>query len=140
MSVCPFHTIAKTLAPLIQTDPYPQVLGAIKMLTKLIEANPDEVTDEHLAMIMPALIKVCCFKKKIAKKKKIFQGTDHAESPVRKSSVFCMVAMYKAVGEDRLSSYMSRLSGSKVKLLRLYIHRAQSIPSLPTSPKNSATS
>ena len=59
MSVCPFHTIVTTLAPLIQTSPYPPVLGAIKMLTKLIETNPTDVTDEHLSMIMPGLIKVC---------------------------------------------------------------------------------
>jgi hypothetical protein len=58
MSVCPFNTIVTTLAPLIQTSPYPPVLGAIKMLTKLIETNPDDVTDEHLSMIMPGLIKV----------------------------------------------------------------------------------
>ncbi|XP_068894094.1 CLIP-associating protein 1-A isoform X5 [Tenebrio molitor] len=124
MSVCPFNTIVTTLAPLIQTSPYPPVLGAIKMLTKLIETNPDDVTDEHLSMIMPGLIK----------------GTDHLESPVRKSSIFCMVALYKAVGEERLSSYISCLSGSKVKLLRLYISRSQQNTSVPTSPKNSANS
>ncbi|XP_063908191.1 CLIP-associating protein isoform X3 [Zophobas morio] len=123
MSVCPFHTIVTTLAPLIQTSPYPPVLGAIKMLTKLIETNPTDVTDEHLSMIMPGLIK----------------STDHLESAVRKSSIFCMVALYKAVGEERLSSYISCLTGSKVKLLRLYISRSQQNASVPTSPKNSAS-
>lgn len=58
MSVCPFDNIVTTLAPLIQTSSYPTVLGAIKMLTKLIETKPDDITDEHLASIMPGLIKV----------------------------------------------------------------------------------
>lgn len=59
MSVCPFNTTVMTLASWIQTNPDSQKLGAIKMLTKLIEANPDDVTDEHLGQIMPGLIKVC---------------------------------------------------------------------------------
>ncbi|KAJ8925598.1 hypothetical protein NQ315_009438 [Exocentrus adspersus] len=120
MSVCPFNTIVSILAPLIRTNPYPSILGAIKMLTKMIETNPTEVTDDHLVQIMPGLIK----------------GTDHNESPVRKSSIFCMVALYKAVGEERLSPYINHLSGSKVKLLRLYISRSEQNASVPTSPKN----
>lgn len=61
MSVFPFNTVVNTLGPLIRTDPYPSVLGAIKMLTKLIEYNPNEVTDDHLEAIMPGLIKVKIF-------------------------------------------------------------------------------
>nr|CAH7724241.1 unnamed protein product [Callosobruchus chinensis] len=105
MSVGPFATLVEILAPQIRTFSYPQLLGAIKMLTKLIECNPKEVTDEHLKQIMPGLIK----------------GTDHAESSVRKSSIFCMVAIHKAVGEERMEPYIKLLSGSKLKLLRLYI-------------------
>ncbi|KAL3286277.1 hypothetical protein HHI36_000786 [Cryptolaemus montrouzieri] len=124
MSVCPFNTVVNTLAPIILTNPFPSVLGAIKMLTKIIESNPHEIKNEHLQQIMPGLIK----------------GTDHEESPVRKSSIFCMVALYKAVGEDRLEQYISKLSASKMKLLHLYISRAEQNTSVPTSPKNSATS
>ncbi|CAG9837434.1 unnamed protein product [Diabrotica balteata] len=123
MTVCPFESILSTLAPIIRTTSYPVLLGAIKMLAKLIEAHPDEVTDDHLAKIMPGLIK----------------GTDHPESSVRKSSVFCMVALHKAVGEDRLSSYITHLSGSKVKLLKLYIERSEHNTSVPTSPKNNGS-
>ncbi|XP_076259091.1 CLIP-associating protein isoform X6 [Rhynchophorus ferrugineus] len=124
MAVCPFDTVVYTLAPLIRTSPYPEDLGAIKMLTKLIEANPNQITDEHLQQIMPGILK----------------GTDHNESPVRKSSIFCMVALYKAVGEERFSKYINLLTGSKVKLLRLYITRAEvSNSSMPTSPKNSSS-
>ncbi|XP_060519972.1 CLIP-associating protein isoform X2 [Cylas formicarius] len=123
MAVCPFDTVVNILAPLIRTSPYPQDLGAIKMLTKLVEANPHQITDEHLHQIMPGILK----------------GTDHNESPVRKSSIFCMVALYLAVGEERFSRYINLLSSSKVKLLRLYIGRAkQNSNSVPTSPKNSS--
>ncbi|KAJ8972441.1 hypothetical protein NQ317_000032 [Molorchus minor] len=122
MSVCPFNTIVNTLAPLIRTSPFPSILGAIKMLTKMIETNPTEVVDDHLVQVMPGLIK----------------GTDHNESTVRKSSIFCMVALYKAVGEERLSPYINHLSGSKVKLLRLYISRSEQNTSVPTSPKNNS--
>ncbi|CAH1123842.1 unnamed protein product [Ceutorhynchus assimilis] len=119
MAVCPFDTVAYTLAPLIRTSPYPEDLGAIKMLTKLVEANPDQITDDHLRQIMPGILK----------------GTDHNESPVRKSSIFCMVALYKAVGEERFSIYINGLTGSKVKLLRLYISRDEQ-KSSTASPNN----
>lgn len=58
MSVFPFHTVLKVLVPIIQTDPYPSMQGAIKMLTKLVEVHPEEVTDEDLRNIMPGLVKV----------------------------------------------------------------------------------
>lgn len=58
MSQFPFDTVVNTLAPLIRTNPYPFLLGAIKMLTKLIESHPEEVTNDHLMCIMPGLIMV----------------------------------------------------------------------------------
>lgn len=51
----------------------------------------------------------------------------------------CMVALHKAVGEERLLPYISSLPGSKLKLLRLYISRAQQQSSVPTSPKITAS-
>ncbi|CAH0551193.1 unnamed protein product [Brassicogethes aeneus] len=124
MNVFPFNTVVNILAPLIRTSPYPSLLGAIKMLTKLVETNPNDVTDEHLQNIMPGLIK----------------NADHQESPVRKSSIFCMVAIHKAVGEERLDPFINTLSGSRIKLLKLYISRSQQTSSVPTSPKNVANS
>ncbi|XP_031328724.1 CLIP-associating protein-like isoform X4 [Photinus pyralis] len=121
MSVFPFNAIISVLSPLIHTSACPTIQGAIKMLTKLIEVHPLEVTDDHLGSVMPGLIK----------------ANDHEESAVRKSAVFCMVALHKAVGEERLAPYITSLTGSKLKLLRLYIERAHSIQS---SPKNSANS
>ncbi|XP_071053520.1 CLIP-associating protein isoform X4 [Onthophagus taurus] len=123
MSVFPFNLVVGVLTPLIQTSTYPKLQGAIKMLIKLIETHGNEITDEHLLQIMPGLVKT----------------NDHEESTVRKSAVFCMVALHKAVGEERLAPHIAKLPGSKLKLLRLYIGRTQPSSSVPTSPKNSAT-
>lgn len=58
MGVFPFNTVVVVLAPLLQTSQYPYLQGAIKMLTKMVEVHPAEVTDDHLKSIMPGLIKV----------------------------------------------------------------------------------
>lgn len=58
MSVFPFTTVVCVLSPLIHTSSYPTIQGAIKMLTKMVEMHPDDVTDEHLALIMQGLVKV----------------------------------------------------------------------------------
>lgn len=55
----------------------------------------------------------------------IFQAYDDKESTVRKSAVFCMVAIHGAVGQETLDPYLSSLYGSKLKLLNIYITRAQ---------------
>lgn len=50
-----------------------------------------------------------------------------------------MVAIHTAVGEERIAPYVASLAGSKLKLLHLYVKRAQQGSSVPTSPKNSAS-
>lgn len=60
MNVFPFDKAVDTLAPLIRTSQY-HLMGAIKMLMKLVEAHPKEVTEDHLNAIMPGLIKVVSF-------------------------------------------------------------------------------
>lgn len=124
MTTCPFDTVVGVLKPLITTSEFPLNQAGIKMMTKLVEQHSNEITDEHLQEIMPILI----------------QAYDHEESPVRKCSVFCMVALHSAVGEDRMAPYFESLVGSKRKLVHLYVKRAQQGSSVPTSPKNSATS
>lgn len=69
----------------------------------------------------------------------VTQANDHEETSVRKSTVMCMVALHKAVGEERLLPYITSLPGSKLKLLRLYISRAQQQSPVPTSPKITAS-
>lgn len=61
LSVFPFNTVVNVLYPFIQTTSYPTIQGAIKMLTKLIEIHPEEVTDEHLSNILKGLIAVSLF-------------------------------------------------------------------------------
>ena len=61
------------------------------------------------------------------------QAYDNVESSVRKASVFCMVALHQLVGEN-LQPHLSCLNGSKLKLLNLYIKRAQA-QSTPASPR-----
>ncbi|KAJ8273018.1 hypothetical protein GJAV_G00096450 [Gymnothorax javanicus] len=109
-SISPDQCI-KVLCPIIQTAEYPMNLAAIKMQTKVIERIPRETMIQLLPEIVPALI----------------QGYDNLESSVRKACVFCLVAIYTVIGEE-LKPHLTQLSGSKLKLLNLYIKRAQSGP------------
>ncbi|XP_032391552.1 CLIP-associating protein 2 isoform X14 [Etheostoma spectabile] len=99
----------KVLCPIIQSADYPINLAAIKMQTKVVERVPREGLMSLLPEIVPGLI----------------QGYDNSESSVRKACVFCLVAIYAVIGED-LKPHLSQLSSSKLKLLNLYIKRAQS--------------
>ncbi|XP_052440346.1 CLIP-associating protein 2 isoform X6 [Carassius gibelio] len=107
-SISPDQCI-KVLCPIIQSADYPINLAAIKMLNKVIDRLPKEGLLQMLPEIVPGLI----------------QGYDDSESSVRKACVFCLVAIYAVIGED-LKPHLSQLSGSKLKLLNLYIKRAQS--------------
>ncbi|XP_016536518.1 CLIP-associating protein 1-like isoform X9 [Poecilia formosa] len=107
----------KVLCPIVQTTDYPVNLAAIKMQTRAVE----RVCREPLLQLLPDVIPG------------LLQGYDNTESSVRKASVFCLVAVYAVIGEE-LKPYLSQLTGSKMKLLNLYIKRAQ------TSTSNSSSS
>ncbi|XP_034145564.1 CLIP-associating protein 1-B isoform X18 [Esox lucius] len=98
----------KVLCPIVQTADYPINLAAIKMQTKVIERITQESLQLLLSDIIPGLL----------------QGYDDMESSVRKASVFCLVAIYSVIG-DELKPHLAQLTGSKMKLLNLYIKRAQ---------------
>ncbi|XP_063116483.1 CLIP-associating protein 2 isoform X37 [Cavia porcellus] len=106
-SISPEQCI-KVLCPIIQTADYPINLAAIKMQTKVIERVSKDTLNLLLPEIMPGLI----------------QGYDNSESSVRKACVFCLVAIHTVIG-DELKPHLSQLTGSKMKLLNLYIKRAQ---------------
>ena len=53
------------------------------------------------------------------------QAYDNVESSVRKAAVFCIVSLHQLVGEVALQPHLDCLNGSKMKLLSLYIKRAQ---------------
>ncbi|KAM9461831.1 CLIP-associating protein 1-B-like isoform 17-T18 [Clarias gariepinus] len=106
----------KVLCPIVQTADYPIDLAAIKMQTKVIERIPEESLYQLLPDIIPGLL----------------QGYDNTESSVRKASVFCLVAIYSVIGEG-LKPHLAQLTGSKMKLLNLYIKRAQTTNSNSSS-------
>ncbi|XP_020834223.1 CLIP-associating protein 2 isoform X34 [Phascolarctos cinereus] len=106
-SISPEQCI-KVLCPIIQTADYPINLAAIKMQTKVIERVSQDTLAQLLPEIVPGLI----------------QGYDNSESSVRKACVFCLVAIHAVIG-DELKPHLSQLTGSKMKLLNLYIKRAQ---------------
>ncbi|XP_049321528.1 CLIP-associating protein 1 isoform X31 [Astyanax mexicanus] len=106
----------KVLCPIVQTADYPIDLAAIKMQTKVIERIPQDSLHQLLPDIIPGLL----------------QGYDNTESSVRKASVFCLVAIYSVIGED-LKQHLGQLTGSKMKLLNLYIKRAQTTNSNSSS-------
>uniref|UniRef100_A0A8C0FPU7 Cytoplasmic linker associated protein 2 n=1 Tax=Bubo bubo TaxID=30461 RepID=A0A8C0FPU7_BUBBB len=108
-SISPDQCI-KVLCPIIQTADYPINLAAIKMQTKVIERVSKETLTQLLPEIVPGLI----------------QGYDNSESSVRKACVFCLVAIHAVIG-DELKPHLSQLTGSKMKLLNLYIKRAQTV-------------
>ncbi|XP_077363616.1 CLIP-associating protein 2 isoform X10 [Festucalex cinctus] len=108
LSISPEQCI-KVLCPIIQSADYPINLAAIKMQNKVVERIPRDGLGGLLPEIVPGLI----------------QGYDNSESSVRKACVFCLVAIYAVIGED-LKPHLSQLSSSKLKLLNLYIKRAQS--------------
>ncbi|CAG11208.1 unnamed protein product, partial [Tetraodon nigroviridis] len=112
----------KVLCPIVQTADYPINLAAIKMQTKVIERIPKESLVQLLPDIIPGLL----------------QGYDNTESSVRKASVFCLVAIYSVIGED-LKPPLTQLTGSKMKLLNLYIKRAQTTNSNSSSSSDVST-
>ncbi|XP_043987113.1 CLIP-associating protein 1a isoform X19 [Gambusia affinis] len=106
----------KVLCPIVQTADYPINLAAIKMQTKVIERIAKDSLLQLLPDIIPGLL----------------QGYDNTESSVRKASVFCLVAIYAVIGEE-LKPHLAQLTGSKMKLLNLYIKRAQTTNSNSSS-------
>ncbi|CAB0041588.1 unnamed protein product [Trichogramma brassicae] len=65
---------------MMTTESYPQNMGAIKMLHKVVEHYGRKAIEPHLEKVMPGLL----------------TAYDDAESTVRKSAVFCMVAIHAA--------------------------------------------
>ncbi|XP_046480774.1 CLIP-associating protein 1-A isoform X2 [Neodiprion pinetum] len=120
VTVLPPDQIIKLIQMIISTEPYPKNMAGIKMLHKIVEHWGADAIMPHLSKIMPGLIK----------------AYDDRESTVRKSAVFCMVAIHAAVGEEVLMPHLASLYGSKLKLLNIYIQRAQQANSQPASPRN----
>jgi CLIP-associating protein 1/2 len=114
------ETVVRVITPLISAKEFPVNLMAIKMMTKLVDMYGSPPVASQMKEIMPGLL----------------QGYDNPDSAVRKSAVFCMVSLHKVFGEQEFAPHISSLNGAKLKLLNLYIERAQQ--SSPTSPKTNS--
>ncbi|KAK9504374.1 hypothetical protein O3M35_010721 [Rhynocoris fuscipes] len=112
--------VMKVLIPLMSVEAFPYNLSVIKALTKVVEAHPKQQLLPFLPEIMPGLI----------------QAYGHDESLVRKSAVFCMVALHDKLGDSAIKPYLSSLSASKLKLLDLYINKKHQ-PSSNTTKSSS---
>uniref|UniRef100_G1Q5Q3 TOG domain-containing protein n=1 Tax=Myotis lucifugus TaxID=59463 RepID=G1Q5Q3_MYOLU len=109
------------LCPIVQTADYPINLAATKMQTKAVERIARESLLQLLADILRGLL-----------------GYGNTESSVRKASVFCLVAICSVIGEE-LKPHLAQLTGSKMKLLNLYIKRAQTTNSNRSSSSDVST-
>jgi len=110
LSVSLHHeTVVKIITPLILAKEFPVNLIAIRMMTKLIDMCGSPPVTDQIKEIMSGLL----------------QSYDNPDSAVRKSAVYCMVSLYKAFGSQEFTPHISSLNGAKLKLLNLYIERAQ---------------
>lgn len=118
----PPEAVIRVILPLINSETTSIKLVAIKMLNRLIDCSDESTTSVHIDQIMPVLL----------------IAYDDPESAIRKGAVFCVVALHKQSEEMKilLEPYINRLQGGKLKLLQLYIRKAEQGSSMPTSPRN----
>ncbi|RUS91420.1 hypothetical protein EGW08_000850, partial [Elysia chlorotica] len=106
VKVLPPEQNFRILTPIIQKMEYHMACGAIQMMTKVVEKMPTDLLEASLPNLIPGL----------------FKNFEHKESPVRKASCFCLVAIYLRV-EEAMRPYMDTLNGHRMKLLNLYIKK-----------------
>jgi CLIP-associating protein 1/2 len=104
----PPEIIARALCPIVHSKDFPVNQLAIKMLQRLCDSCELSKLRAVISDIITTLI----------------AAYDHPDSAVRKAAVFAIVAVHCRLGVE-LEPYLSSLSGSKLKLLHLYIQRAQ---------------
>ncbi|KAK6619988.1 hypothetical protein RUM44_006388 [Polyplax serrata] len=108
-TVLPVDTTLKMLNAFAHTKEHPVNMYAVKTITKVVQHRNKELIQPHLKQTMTALIEA--------------YNSEH--SSVRKSVVFCIVALHAVFGEEELAPYLDKLCPSKRKLLNLYIKRQQ---------------
>ena len=64
---------------------------------QVVALSKDEFLSQHLSALVPSVVRGYC----------------HTESSVRKTSVFCLVAIHAVVGE-KIREYLSKLTSSQV--------------------------
>lgn len=86
----------------------------LKMVTRLFEELPAEELKNVVDDITPSIVKA-------------YQSTS---SSVRKTVVYCLVAMVNRVGEQRMAPHFTKLPKAMTNLIQVYVNRAIST-SLP---------
>ncbi|KAK6034686.1 HEAT repeat protein [Cooperia oncophora] len=94
----PLHVVIRATKPIIAQENDNRVGPALKMLTRLIESLDVEELTARLPEIAPGVVN--CY--------------SNPQSSVRKSTVFCLVAMVNKLGREPVNPYLAPLSNSKV--------------------------
>jgi CLIP-associating protein 1/2 len=118
----PAENTVRVLKPIIEQAKYPMNQSAIAMLQKTIELMNKETCTELMPEMIPPLL----------------TSWDSETSSVRKAAVFCLVSIYLVVG-DSLRLHLHKLSASKLKLLNVYISKAQQQTSNTSNLEKSST-
>ncbi|OWK62809.1 CLIP-associating protein 1 [Lonchura striata] len=133
----------RVLREILQNQPARLKNYAELTIMKTLEAHKDShkevirAAEEAASTLASSIhpeqcIKVLCPIIQIAE---LLQDFNYMETSVRKASVFCLVAIYSAIGEE-LKPHIAQCTGSKMKLLDLYLKRAETTNSNSTSSSN----
>ncbi|XP_043233243.1 CLIP-associating protein 1-B-like [Amphibalanus amphitrite] len=115
----PADAALRALGPLVQAGQFPLNRAAINTLTRLMEQREAAAVLGWLPELMPLLLK----------------AYDNRESSVRKAAVFCIVTAHTVCGGSAVEPHLTALNATKMKLLRMYIARAQGATSPGDSPR-----
>lgn len=123
-TVLPAGQVIHLALTTIRTEPFPKNVAAIKMIQNVVEHGGKNYLEPHLDDTMATLM----------------LAYDNNESVVRKAAVFCMVAIHAAIGNEAFEPYKKHLYGGKLKLLNIYIQKAQEAgSSVSSSPRSNHT-
>ncbi|KAH0621291.1 hypothetical protein JD844_022426 [Phrynosoma platyrhinos] len=126
-------TIMKTLEA--HKDSHKEVVRAAEEAASTLASS---IHPEQCIKVLCPIIQTADYPINLAAIKMQTKGYDNTESSVRKASVFCLVAIYSVIGEE-LKPHLAQLTGSKMKLLNLYIKRAQTTNSNSSSSSDVST-
>ncbi|XP_044589311.1 CLIP-associating protein 1-A isoform X2 [Cotesia glomerata] len=119
-AVLPPHKTIHLALTTAKTEPFPKNVAAIKMIQNVVEHRGKDALGALIDDVMGTLM----------------QAYENPESVVRKAAVFCMVAIHAAIGEESFNKYRKNLYGGKLKLLNIYIQKAQEAVQASSSPRS----
>ncbi len=107
----PADSVIRIIVPLITSEAGSVKLIAIKMLTRLVLSADESAIMASIDQIMPVLL----------------VAYEDVESSVRKAAVFCIVALYTKSenARVRVEPHLTKLQGAKLRLVHLYIEKAE---------------